>query len=759
MQKPNRQLCAIVFADIVGYSALVGTDEEHARIIRERHRREVERVTDEHGGRVVQYYGDGALIVFQSSVAAVESAVELQELFQTEPQVPMRVGIHTGDVTFDDEGVFGDGVNVASRLESVCPTGGILFSGKVFDDIKNHPHLPVKPLGRYQLKNIADPVSLFALSKEGLAVPEIEIWQQEVLESSKVTPLKRPRREKGPRRAILAVLGILVATMISMILYLRLFESEPADPLAAQFAGSKLSIAVLPFANFSEEDENDYFADGITEDILTRLAQIEALNVVSRTSVMQYKNTEKNARQIGEELRADYILEGSVRREDDQVRVVAQLIDAHNDKHLWAHTYDHKLTDIFALQSQVASDITGSLQMHLTPNQKAQLTKAPTKNPQAYDLYLIGREYYRKYTAEDNTLAIRLFRNALTVDPNFALAYAGMGDALAQDAFRYDLDMEKMDSAEIMSRKAIELDPQLSEGYKALGLVHQYRGEHEEAMDAYMAALHHNPNNEMAIANIATIFQDDGHPVEAIRWVKKALKIRPNDKITMRNLAENYQLVGLDREAIPLLQNCLTLYPDFSEGYQTMALLYYNLGAIDTARQVARQALELAESPATGHLILGFLAASELDFRTARTELERCRAEHKKRDEQFVDWGVEILYGYVLRRLNDPANSQVLQAVQKQIDKYSPIKTERDNHFFDSVMAAARGDFGRALEQLEQAAENNWVNYRDPLIMILFQEAEQSPRYQHIIEQVANRVNRLKQQVILLETGQEEARI
>jgi len=298
-QSNYRSLAAIMFADMVGYTKLMQEDESKAKLLRDRQRNVVDKTIATHNGKVMQYYGDGTLSMFSSAIKAVEAAREIQDQLQRDPKVPLRIGIHIGDVVHDSEGVFGDAVNVAARVQSLSVPGGVMISGKVFEEIRNHPGIKVEAFGEHDLKNVFNPISIFALANEGLSVPEQSYIQ-----------------------------GI---------------------------TGShKNSVAVLPFANFSPNPENEYFSDGITEEIINALVKLDGLQVPSRTSVFAYKNTNKDIREIGKELNVATVLEGSVRQSGNKIRVTAQLINTDDGFHIWSENYDGEMKDIFKVQDEIS---------------------------------------------------------------------------------------------------------------------------------------------------------------------------------------------------------------------------------------------------------------------------------------------------------------------------------------------------------------------------------------------------------------------
>jgi len=305
-KKTNRLLAAIMFTDMVGYTALMQEDETKAKTNRDRHRKILEKSISHHNGEILQYYGDGTLCIFKSSIEAVDCAIQIQMKLQKEPKIPLRIGIHTGDIVYDAEGVYGDSVNVASRIENLAVSGSVLFSAKVFDDIKNHKEISAESIGSFDLKNVKKLVEVYAINNEGLVVPS--------------------------------------ATDV---------KSRQKDELK--------SIAILPFVNMSSDPENEYFSDGITEELLNVLAKVEGLQVTARTSSFAFKGQNMDIKQIGVQLGARSILEGSVRKAGSKVRITAQLINAADGYHVWSETYDRQLDDIFEIQDEIARKITNSL--------------------------------------------------------------------------------------------------------------------------------------------------------------------------------------------------------------------------------------------------------------------------------------------------------------------------------------------------------------------------------------------------------------
>jgi len=417
---------------------------------------------------------------------------------------------------------------------------------------------------------------------------ELRKVQQEI--SGPVTA--HVKASKGPW---IVVAAFLVVTVIALYVF---FSSKhvPTDTK---------SIAVLPFRNLSEEKDNEYFSDGITEDIITQLSKIGDLRVISRTSAMRYKNSEKSLREIGKELDVATILEGSVRRSGNQVRIVAQLIDAYTDEHIWAETYDKELTQIFAIQSNVAEQIAAALKAKLSPAEKELIEKKPTVSVTAYDFYLRGRDYYYRYHKQDNENAIELFKTALELDPSYALAYAGLGDSYGQRVGKFGFSTDWLDSAITVSEKALSIDPQLAEAYKALGLAYDFKGWVHKALEAYERSVQLNPNYDPAVGNIGFSNLRIGQFDEALRWMRRSLSHDPSVAFTSFGIGVIYFRLGDDLSAERWFRRATELQPDFAYGVAALAQLYLYHGNYDQAIQTGKKIISIDAGNLDGLNLLG----------------------------------------------------------------------------------------------------------------------------------------------------------
>jgi pentatricopeptide repeat protein len=533
-------LAAIWFADIVGYTALSSRDEDEAvRLVNQL--QALARITVEaHGGRVVKFVGDAVLAAFPSTDEAVRAALEVQQQFagggSPGSKVPsLRIGIHVGDVVASEDGdVYGDGVNVASRVQGLTEPGEVWVSEDVWRQLRQRSGFRFEPLGERRFKGLTAPMEVYRVRLESVGVGA-----------------------DPDRRSI-------------------------AAQARADEAGH--SIAVLPFANLSADPDNEYFSDGITEEILTVLAPVEGLKVISRTSVMQYKGTTKSVRQIADELDVASVLEGSVRRAGDRVRIAAQLIDARTDKHLWAERYDRSLEDIFEIQTDVAERIVEALKMRLTSREKARIAERPTESVEAYEEYLKGRYFLPKRTEEAIRQAIEHFRKAVEVDPSFAQAWAGMADGYALLPSYSETPISEMSSeARAAAGRALALDPGLGEAHAAIGMVAELLGDAEEADRQFRRAIELSPGYATAHHWYGNFLTTKGRHDEAIAELREALDLDPVSLPVLSGLGTAYMFSDRMDGAIQTYSKIVEMDPGYVTGPANLAETYDALDRCEEA--------------------------------------------------------------------------------------------------------------------------------------------------------------------------------
>ena len=509
----TRQLAAILFTDIAGYTAMMQRDEQSAIKMVKHHRAVLEKTVDEFEGNVIEFYGDGSLCIFTSITKAMHCALSIQQQMQAQPPVPLRLGLHIGEVIYEDGKIMGDGVNIASRIQSLGLPGSILFSKEIFDKIRNHPEFKTVYLGRYRMKNVDEPMEVYALANDGLTIPAKEKIE------GRVVDLTAKKNIKALRRWILVSAAAIVITLIVLLLPGMLKNN-------AVFTGSDKSIAVLPFDNISNDTLQQYFSDGITEDIITQLSKISDLKVISRTSVMEYKNNKKNIKKIAEELGVATILEGSVRKEGDKVRITAQLINAKTDKHIWAETYDRNASEVFAIQSEVAQQIANKLNVKLTTEEGKRIIEKATDNLEAYEEYLRAKKLPWSQRIEPLLYAIKK-------DPDFSLAWVELASAYSKIPFRNQSEKpyyvrKSLDAA----LTAVALGPDRSETHMILGDVLKISTLSPPlAIRELNKSIALNPNNAEAHVYLAFAQMEMGNFTEAKKNLQKAKLLDPLSSI------------------------------------------------------------------------------------------------------------------------------------------------------------------------------------------------------------------------------------
>jgi len=502
----TRQLAAIMFTDIVGYTALMQGDENIAINVRARHREVLHKHHELFQGRIVQYYGDGSLSIFKSAIEAIKCAIQIQRLLQKgEYHVPIRMGLHMGDIVLNNTEVYGDGVNIASRIESMGVPGAILLSGKLNDELKNHNNISTTSLGRFELKNINKPVEVFAITNEGITIPkQLELK----VKSKKINK----------------------------------------------------TIAVLPFVNMSTSTENEYFSDGITEEIINALAKIKSLKVTSRTSSFFFKNKNVPLKQIGKELNVSAILEGSVRLSGNTIRINAQLIQAEEDFHFWSETWDRKLENIFEIQDEISLLIADKLRESFGHFEiQKQLVTKQTDNIDAYAYCLKAKFHENQWNPKDIKIAISYYENALELDSNYPEAHLGLASCYSFLGTTGFLPFEEAwDKTIQYTNQALYLNDQLSGvHYQLSNQAFFIECDYSKSLKEMKKAIEISPNNAEAQQFISFLYIIAGDKEKSSKHLDIALKINPLSEETNFFKAYFHYMVEDYKKSLELLDRCL----------------------------------------------------------------------------------------------------------------------------------------------------------------------------------------------------------
>ncbi len=529
----KRRQATVVFNDISGYTSLMQKNEEYAISIRQRHKEVVDRLTQQHKGTIIQYYGDGTLSIFDLSIDAVQCALSMQMEFSQSPKVPLRIGINSGDILLGPDGIYGDSVNIASRIEKMSVPGSILVSEKVNDEIKNHQEIRTKELGQFELKNIRNPMKIHAVVNEGIRVPE---------------PLE----------------------------------------LAGKMGYKEKTIMVLPFYNLSKDPENDFFSDGMTEQIIYALSEIEGLRVTSRTSSFTFKDKEVNLRQLHQDLGIDHVLEGSIRRHGGKVRITAQLVNAADDFHLWSETYTREVTDVFLLEDEISGMISNRLKASFQLNTEKHIIspeEQTSTHSDVYEFYHKGRFEMKRMLPGYIDRAIHYFKQASEADPDFYLSWPAMAKAYAYKGY-FNLALPDETSKHCLDsiREAQRLDANHSRTHNVWALYCLFFSWDWNAVATHLENASKSQDHENfilynSVLHATGIYQIANHKLDqAIATLRKAQKSDPLHLSIQMELARAYLYNRDYTKALDTINIIISNRPDFMPAYELKGWILFNFG-------------------------------------------------------------------------------------------------------------------------------------------------------------------------------------
>ena len=618
-----------MFADIAGYTAMMQSDESDG-LRRLKHFRSVmEESVGRHQGKILQHYGDGSLVLFDSAVEAVASAKEIQLTLLKEPRVPLRIGIHIGDIITEGDYIYGDGVNLASRVESLGTPGSILITERVIHDLRNHPQFHPVSLGKFEFKNVTEPMEVYALADKGITVPR----QNELAERPKVKP-SSTRFGVGGRS--LAFWGKVAFGFVFLLALVASFFwwQRAGRPLSAEAGIPGRSIAVLPFRDLSPDSGQQYFGDGIAEDILNALAQVKALKVAGRTSSFSFRGSEASMQEIGKKLGVSTILEGSVRKADGRVRVTAQLVGTEDGYQLWSQRYDRDIDDIFAIQDEIARAVADNLKVILLNDGIQPLTS----DPEAYEWYLRGRHMLSQ-RSEGSEKAVEYFQRAIGLDPDFAAAYAGLGNAYLWLGWSNNLpSREAFPEARRCARQALERDSALAYAHAILGAVHLwYDWKWEDAFTELERAVSLNPSEAGAYLDLGWYFAVSGQFEKAIASMEKAIAVDPLNLEYNIDLADIHRMAGDYNRAREIGLAMQELYPDNSEASWVLGMIDYTLKNYTPAAVYFRDAVRQSNGEAWSEMHLAMALAKAGQKEEAEQLLKKLEASSQVKEAAHVE--------------------------------------------------------------------------------------------------------------------------
>ena len=587
----TRILAAVMFADMTGFTAMMQEDEHRAKNQRDRMRQSLEKWIPYFQGRIIQYYGDGTLSIFSSAIQGVKCAIAIQQDLQQEPKVLLRIGMHSGDVVVEENDIYGDSVNIASRIEALAIPGAVLISDKMQDEIKNQSDITTKSLGKFALKNVKTPVEVLAVTNQGMLVPS--------------------EAQMGAK------------------------------------AGSDKSIAVLPFVNMSADPENEYFSDGISEEILNGLNHVDGLQVCSRTSSFTFKGKNEDVRTVGQKLGVSSVLEGSVRKAGNRVRISVQLSNASDGYHVWSETYDSTLDDIFKVQDEISHKIITRLKENFALKSKEELIIKPaTENLDAYNLYLKGLFHCGKSNPEETKKGIKAFEEAISLDPSFVIPYCNLaycysylgssGVIPRQDAFS---------SAKDYTLKAIEMDPDRPESYLSMAIIKFFQNwdfagaqvSIQKAIDLGLkSALLHQTHGMLLIAL--------GKFDEAIEKMSLALRQDPLSLPLMSQLGDAYSFARQFDNALKQYDKIIEIDPTFRRAFEGKGYVYIAKKDYPKAIENLLEYHRLVGNPLKGLSALAHAYAANGDVAKANECIEKLKLRQAQEPNVVLDLDFAFIY-------------------------------------------------------------------------------------------------------------------
>jgi adenylate cyclase len=586
----KRKLAAILHADVVAFSRLMGEDETGTHQALGRLRRAVDPLIAARGGRIVGTAGDSLLADFPSVVDALDCALDMQRASRAvndpmppERRLELRIGVNLGDVIIDGDDIFGDGVNIAARIEALAKPGSVCISHTVYEQVKNKLDLDYRPLGSHRVKNIADPVRAYEIGG--------------------VAAASRPsRRRRWPVTAAAGGAAIVSAALLVWVVHagggrdLFGFGSAARSVDVANLAAparlaGRPSVAVLPFKNLSGEADHDFFSDGTTEDVITALGRFSNLLVISKSATFPFKNSNASPAEIGRLLNARYLLDGSIRRSGNRVRVGVTLTEAATGRNVWSETYDVEGDDIFTVQDNIARRVVGAAAVSLTRVEQERVLAKPTGNLAAYEYVLRGRDAFSHDTRDSNDEASELFQRAIDLDPNYADAYAALGYSYYEAVISgwSEFRAEELERAEALAQKALALDPATTRAYRLLAQLHLFRKRFDLALAQVDRALEINPSDANNYAARGAILAWAGKAAEALPWLEGALRFDQADGFASARLCMTYYLLRRYPEALDAGDRALSRNPGRNTQMITHPMLAAAYGELGRQQDAERE--------------------------------------------------------------------------------------------------------------------------------------------------------------------------
>ena len=729
----NRKLSVVYFSDIVGYTRLMGRDEDAAFELMKKNLAAHSEIFGKYHGKIIKELGDGILAIFQTVPEALSAALEIQKFCKKNGEYELRIGLNSGEVIFDHGDVFGDAVNLASRIQSVGTPSSILISEKVFHTIPPNLDFSAIKLGLFNLKNIESKIELFALTNSPLAIPK----RNEILNNIKYQENNSWKFWVG-----ISVVFILVSYLIFSI-----FGDN------RNWDDREKSVAVLPFENLSKNVDQDFFSDGLTSDIISQITKVNSLKVISKDAVREYKNDRPSLKEIAETLNVSTILIGSFQWDADKIRISVELVDVIKNRNLWEESFYRDSKDIFLVQTEIAREIAKALDANLSVEEQNQIGKAQTSSFSAYEMYLKGLDYYFKYDSANNLRAAETFKKAISIDPDYAMAYTGLADAYSQMNY-FGRGKDWLDSSLEASSKALEIDPYLSEAYSSIGSAYYYKGRKDLCQVAFEKALVLNPNLSSAIGNLATAYFANGQLDKSLRLQLKSAAINPKNYIPFQIAGWIYRILGNQIEARKWMDQSLSIQKDPAT-YEQYAYSYLSGYSTDEALRLLPKIFIKGTEHGSGH----FEAAGLISYYAKNQDLAKenlQRSLNKKESNNSDPYFLAPIFLAAIMENKAEAQMLIEMAIKIRIDAIADGDTDYNLPLYIAMGYMLKNQESEAIHNLNLAYKLGWRDYFMVENNWVFDSIKKNPEYRKLITTIKKDIDQMNQNLAASAPGSDK---
>lgn len=713
----NRKLSIVFFSDIVGYTLLMGQNEDFAFELMKQNSEIHTQVLLQYNGKIIKELGDGILAVFESSEEALAASLEIQKIWKNSSDLKLRIGLHGGEVIFDHGDVFGDAVNIASRIQSIGVPSSVIFSTEVLNKVPANAVFTHVKLGPFRLKNVKKELELYALTNAPLATPK----RAEMLKNVKT-------QERQPWKfwvSLAATISILIFLIYSLVWNDFTWEKDR-------------SVAVLPFENIDTKSSQDLYSKEFTQEVINQLSEINDIKVISYMSVKDIPNSEIDLDSLARVLKVSTILRGSIQYLEDKTRVDVQLIDIEENKNIWTESFIRNGADVLKIQSAIAKEISRILGISLSAKEEAEIGKVITSSPKAFDWFIKAKEEYSYYDPEHFIASAEYFKKAIDIDPNFTAAYAGLSDVYAQLPANGS-PLTWYDSSLAISAAGLQIDPNNAELYKSRGNLYYNKGQLDNARRSFETALTLKPNYSQAIGNLATINFSQGMLAAAIEGQKKSASLNPNNPIPYETLGWIYKILNQDEEALAWFTKALEI-GNSPNTYSLMATLYLSQHKIKECEDLLSKTLAVGNFESAG--LISFFSG-RLDDAQEYYEKSILAYDGFESDYFFI---VPINYSFLLLKSGQKEIADSLLDNAIKIREKEVLKGQEDYNIrldLAAAMAVKHQD-REALEYLQGAFELGWRDLFFVEFNPIFLSLKKNPTYLNIIEQVKEKIEEEK---------------